>query len=100
MPKAKKDFVLDSLPNILDIQYKPKTSNSILKGGLDFIINLNTNENIINERLKDCKYDPLTGKIYNESEINNNGKINIDKKIYERLINEIPDFSNNKFNEK
>ena len=23
MPKAKKDFVLDSLPNILDIQYKP-----------------------------------------------------------------------------
>ena len=98
MPKAKKDFVLDSLANILDIQYKPKTSNSILKGGLDFIINLNTNENIINERLKDCKYDPLTGKIYNESEINNSGKINIDKKIYERLINEIPDFSNNKFN--
>ena len=93
MPKAKKDFVLDSLANILDIQYKPKTSNSILKGGLDFIINLNTNENIINERLKDCKYDPLTGKIYNESEINNSGKINIDKKIYERLINEIPDFS-------
>ena len=100
MPKAKKDFVLDSLANILDIQYKPKTSNSILKGGLDFIINLNTNENIINERLKDCKYDPLTGKIYNESEINNSGKINIDKKIYERLINEIPDFSNKKFNEK
>ena len=32
MPKAKKDFVLDSLANILDIQYKPKTSNSILKG--------------------------------------------------------------------
>ena len=91
MPKAKKDFILDSLANILDIQYKQKTNNSILKGGLDY--NLNTNENIINERLKDCKYDPLTGKIYNESEINNNGKINIDKKIYERLINEIPDFS-------
>ena len=63
MPKAKKDFILDSLPNILDIQYKPKTSNSILKRGLDY--NLNTNENIINERLKD--YAPLTGKIYNES---------------------------------
>ena len=46
----------------------------------------------MNERLKD--YAPLTGKIHNESEIN--GKIN--KKIYERLINEIPDFSNNKFN--
>ena len=56
MPKAKKDFVLDSLPNILDIQYKQKTNNSILKGGLDY--NLNTNENIINERLKD--YAPLT----------------------------------------
>ena len=63
MPKVKKDFILDSLANILDIQYKLKTTNSILKGGLDY--NLNTNENIINERLKG--YAPLTEKIYNES---------------------------------
>ena len=96
-PKSQKDFVFDSLANILDIEYKPKTNNTIKKGGLDFIINLNVKENIINERLKDAKYDPLTGKIYNESEINVNGKINIDKKIYERLVNEIPEFSNNKF---
>ncbi len=96
-PKSQKDFVFDSLANILDIEYKPKTNNTIKKGGLDFIINLNVTENIVNERLKDVKYDPLTGKIYNESEINVNGKINIDKKIYERLVNEIPDFSNNKF---
>ena len=64
MPKVKKDFILDSLPNILDIQYKPKTINSILKGGLDYKFK-NSNENIINERLKD--YAPLTGKIYKES---------------------------------
>ena len=64
MPKAKKDFVLDSLANILDIQYKQKTTNSILKRGLDYKFK-NSNENIINERLKD--YVPLTGKTYNES---------------------------------
>ena len=40
MPKVKKDFILDSLANILDIQYKPKTIISILKGGLDYNLNI------------------------------------------------------------
>ena len=47
--------------------------------------------------MKKARYDPITGKIYNENEINNNGKINIDKKIYERLVNEVPDFANDGF---
>ena len=28
-PKSQKDFVFDSLANILDIEYKPKTNNAI-----------------------------------------------------------------------
>ena len=98
IPKPLKEVELDLLSNILDIKYKPKEDNSIRKGGLDFIINLNVNEDIINERYNNCKYDPVTGKIYNENEINNNGKINIDKKIYDRLESEIPEFKGEKFN--
>ena len=97
LPKPIKDVELDLLSNLLDISYKPKEDNTIIKGGLDFIINLNVNDNIINERLNDIKYDPITGKVYNESEINVNGKVNIDKKIYERLVNEVPDFANGNF---
>ena len=98
LPKPIKDVELDLLSNLIDITYKPKEDNTIIKGGLDFIINLNVNDDVINERLKDIKYDPITGKIYNESEINVNGKVNIDKKIYERLVNDVPDFENGKFN--
>ena len=96
-PKPLKDVELDLLSNLLDIYYKPKEDNTIKKGGLDYIINLNTRDDVINERMKNARYDPLTGKIYNENEINNNGKINIDKKIYERLVNEVPDFANDGF---
>ena len=96
-PKPLKDVELDLLSNLLDIYYKPKEDNTIKKGGLDYIINLNTRDDVINERMKNARYDPITGKIYNENEINNNGKINIDKKIYERLVNEVPDFANDGF---
>ncbi len=57
------------------------------------IINVNVND-IIHERLNVIKYDPITGKVYNESEINVYGKVNIVKKIYESLVNEVPDFAN------
>ena len=96
-PKPIKEVELDLLSNLIDIRFKIKDDNLIRKSGLDFIINLNTNEEIINERLNDIKYDPITGKVYNESEINVNGKINIDKKIYERLENEVPEFKGEKF---
>ena len=96
-PKPLKEVELDNLSNLLDLYYKPKEDNTIIKGGLDYIINLNINEDIINDRFNNARYDPLTGKIYNESEINKDGKINIDKKIYERLTNEVPDFANNNF---
>ena len=96
-PKPLKEVELDNFSNLLDIYYKPKEDNTIIKGGLDYIINLNINEDIINDRFNNARYDPLTGKIYNESEINKDGKINIDKKIYERLTNEVPDFANNNF---
>ena len=97
IPKPIKEVELDLLSNLIDIRFKIKDDNSIRKSGLDFIINLNTNEDIINERLKDIKYDPITGKVYNESQINIDGKINIDKKIYERLENEVPEFKGEKF---
>ena len=96
-PKPLKEVELDNLSYLLDLYYKPKEDNTIIKGGLDYIVNLNVNEDIINDRFNNARYDPLTGKIYNESEINKDGKINIDKKIYERLTNEVPDFANNNF---
>ena len=96
-PKSEKNIIIQSLEGLIDFKFQPKDNKTIKKSGLDFIINLQTLENIIEERFNQIKYDPINDKIYTIKEIDNT-KQNIDKKIIERLVNGVPYLTRDIFN--
>ena len=88
-PKTEKNIVIQSLESLINFKLQPKENKTIKRSGIDFIINLSIEENKILERFNGLKYDPVNDKIYTKKEINDS-KQNIDKKIIERLVNEVP----------
>ena len=88
-PKTEKKIVLNKITNFFDYKIKPKENTTINKSGLDFVINLKINEKDIDQRFNSIKYDPITDTIYTDINEENN-KLNLDKKIIERLVNEVP----------
>ena len=91
-PKSEKNKIINNLSKFLDFKILPKKNNIFKKAGIDFIINLINQEKDIDERFKTKKYDPISDKIYTNSDINeeNKNKQPLDKKIMERLINDVP----------
>ena len=83
-PKSEKNILLTNTSNFFDYKIKPKENTTIKKAGLDFIINLKINEKDIEQRFQDIKYDPINDIIY--TDINDI----TDKKILERLVDEVP----------
>ena len=88
-PKTEKNIIIQSLEGLIDFKFQPKENVTIKKSGIDFIINLPVLENNVLNRFSELKYDPVGDKIYTKTEINE-AKNNIDKKIIERLVNEVP----------
>ena len=88
-PKTEKNIMIHSLENLIDFKLQPKENTTIKKSGIDFVINLPILESKILDRYNEIKYDPINDKIYTKTEINES-KQNIDKKILERLVNEVP----------
>ena len=91
--KSEKDKIISNTDLIIDYKYQPKEKNNLdKKTGLNFIINITTKENIINERFNTAKYDPIEKILYTGKNI----KIE-DKNIKERIINRIPYLSKELF---
>ena len=88
-PKKKENIIIESLEGLIDFKFKPKENNVLKKSGIDFIINLPIQEENVLNRFEDIKYDPIGDKIYTKTEINES-KHNFDKKILDRLVNEVP----------
>ena len=83
-PKSEKNQIIKNTSNFFDYKIKPKENTTIKKAGLDFVINLKTDEKDIEQRFQNIKYDPNTDIIYTDlNEIN-------DKKILDRLVDEVP----------
>ena len=89
-PKTEKDITLNNISNFFDYKIQPKENSTIKKSGIDFVINLKTNEKMVDQRFQNIKYDPITDTIYTDLNEENNGKQNLDKKVMERLVNEVP----------
>ena len=87
-PKAEKILLIESLEDLIDFKFRPPQNKKIKRSGLDFLINLTISENIIIKRYNEIKYDPIDDKIYTKTEINESK--DIDKKIIDRFINEVP----------
>ena len=99
-PKSEKSKIINSLSNFLDFKIHPKENNSVKKAGLDFIINIVNQEKDVDERFNSKKYDPVTDKIYTKSDLSdeNKNKQALDKKIIERLVNDVPYLTQENFN--
>jgi len=89
-PKTEKDITINNISNFFDYKIQPKENTTIKKSGIDFVINLKTNEKMVDQRFQNIKYDPITDTIYTDLNEENNGKQNLDKKVMERLVNEVP----------
>ena len=87
-PKTEKILLIESLEDLIDFKFRPPQNKKIKRSGLDFLINLAIPENIIIKRYNEIKYDPIDDKIYTKTEINESK--DIDKKIIDRFINEVP----------
>ena len=105
IPKSQKMKKMEKINNLIDFNYQPTENNKIKKAGIDFIINIMLKEEIVNNRFNKKKYDPLNDKIYSEYELNQD-IIMKDKKLQERLEDNIPyytqehfDFYKNQYNE-
>ena len=94
-PKSLKNKDIQKLNNIIDIKYQPNEIKTLKKGGIDFIINIKLKEEDVNNRFNNVKYDPVEDKIYSELEYE---EIVNNKKVAERIINEIPYYSKDLFN--
>jgi len=99
-PKSEKSKIINSLSNFLDFKIHPKENNTVKKAGLDFIINIVNQEKDVDERFNSKKYDPVTDKIYTKSDLSdeNKNKQALDKKIIERLVNDVPYLTQENFN--
>ena len=91
-PKSEKSKIINSLSNFLDFKIHPKENNTVKKAGIDFVINIVNQEKDVDERFNSKKYDPVTDKIYTKSDLSdeNKNKQVLDKKIVERLVNDVP----------
>ena len=105
IPKSPKVKNIEKINNLIDFNFQPTENNKIKKAGIDFIINIITKEELVNNRFTKKKYDPLNDKIYSEYELNQE-LIMKDKKLQERLEDNIPyytqehfDFYKNQYNE-
>ena len=96
-PKNQKMINIQNINSLFDFNFIPPESSKIKKSGIDFIINIISKEEDINERFNKRKYDPLNDKIYSEYELNQELVNNKDKKFVERLIDNIPYFTNEHF---
>ena len=99
-PKSEKSKIINSLSNFLDFKIHPKENNTVKKAGIDFIINIVNQEKDVDERFNSKKYDPVTDKIYTKSDLSdeNKNKQALDKKIIERLVNDVPYLTQENFN--
>ena len=88
-PKTEKNILMKTLDCLVDFKYQPKENTTMKKSGIDFVLNLPVLEKNVIERFNEIKYDPVSDKIYTKKEINDKNQ-NIDKKIIERLVNEVP----------
>ena len=89
-PKPEKNIIINNISNFFDYKIQPKENASIKKSGIDFVINLKINEKVVDKRFQNIKYDPITDIIYTDLNDENNNKSNLDKKVMERLVNEVP----------
>ena len=96
-PKTQKMINIQSINSLIDFNFLPPENNKLKKSGIDFIINIISNEEEINERFNKKKYDPLNDKIYSEYELSLELANNKDKKFSERLVDDIPYFTKEHF---
>ena len=98
-PKSEKNIAINNLSNLLDFKILPKKNNVYKRAGIDFVINIISQEKDINERFQTKKYDPVTDKIYTNSDLSdeNKNKQPLDKKIIERLVDDVPYLNNENF---
>ena len=96
-PLDEKEIKLFSYSNIIDIPVKKNTNHDLIHSALDIVFNLNVDNDEILRRFNGLKYDPKDNKIYH---VDDNPPNQNDKKLIERLENEIPGLSQNEFNEK
>ena len=91
-PKSEKNKIINELSNFLDFKIQPKENNTIKKAGIDFVINIINQEKDVDDRFQSKKYDPVSDKIYTKSDLSddNKNKQPLDKKILERLVNDVP----------
>ena len=85
-PKTNQNKIIENISSIIDFKIEPKEKILHQKSGLNFLIHISTKENIIDERFNSIKYDPVDDKIYTSPNLIS------DKKIIERLVDEIPYF--------
>ena len=97
LPKSQKLINIQSISSLIDFNLPPPENNKIKKAGIDFIINIITKEEEVNERFSKTKYDPLNDKIYSEYELNQELLNTKDKKLAERLVDQIPYFTKEHF---
>ena len=91
-PKSEKSKLINDLSNFLDFKILPKKNKIFKRAGLDFIINVINQEKVIDERFNSKKYDPINDIIYTNYDLSeeNKNKQPLDKKILERLVNDVP----------
>ena len=95
-PKTQKMINVQYIDSLIDFNFTPNENNKLKKAGIDFIVNIISNEEDINERFNKKKYDPLNDKIYSEYELTQDIIIK-DKKLMERLVNDIPYYTKEHF---
>lgn len=96
-PKEEKDKKLFSYSNLIDISLKHDKNTHLYQSGLDILINLSLSSNELNRRFNGIRYDPVSNIIYH---IEDNPPNQNDKKLNERLLNNIPGLSQEEFNAK
>ena len=91
-PKSEKNKIINNLSSFIDFKIMPKKNNIFKRAGIDFVINIISHEKNIDQRFASIKYDPISDKIYTNSDLSeeNKNKQPLDKKIVERLINDVP----------
>ena len=94
LPKDQKMINIQSINSLIDFNILPPENSNIKKAGIDFMINIISKEEHINERFNNIKYDPLNDKIYSEYELSQELK---DKKLGERLLDKISYFTKEHF---
>ena len=96
---------IDKISNLFDFKFQPPENNKTKKAGIDYIINIITKDELVVNRFNKKKYDPLNDKIYSDYELSQEIIIK-DKKLMERLQDNVPyftqehfDFYRNQYNE-